>query len=204
VTLPLISRATALGAMVLCCSALLVGCGGSRTGNSHAQAQPAKTPATDTPQAFGTVPQALVSIKEIGLGPKGYVTLFNFTDERQRLLRLSLCQGANCVDLPDVSVKAGSPARVATGPGKGLGGVVMADAALGDLKASNGELAIFAKDPAGSRRLVTFMEWGSTPHMHTREAIASGLWIKGAYAPTAPTAVRLHQKPGGLWVFDTR
>jgi hypothetical protein len=202
---PLVTkRAIPIAACVLCCLVLLTGCGGgSQTQKPHAATpEPTNTPAGPA-QTARTVPQALLSINEIGLGPKGYVTLLNFTKQRQQLQQLRICQESKCVDLPDVSVKPGGRARVATGPTKDLGAVVMADAALGDLKASNGEIAIFATNDAGSRRLVTFMEWGSSPHMHTRQAIADGLWIKGSYAPTAPTAVRLYQKRGGLWVFDT-
>ena len=201
VALYVMRRPIVLGAFVLCCSLLLAGCG---SGSSSSQSSTEAGTSTGSTQTAAKNAQAVVSVDEIGLGANGYVTLLNFTDQPQRLRGLRLCQEKKCADLPDVTVKPGARARVATGQGKGISSVVMTDAGLGELKTSNGEVALFAKNDEGDRQLVTFLEWGSTPHEHTSEAIADGLWAKGSYAPTAPTAVRLYQKSGGLWVFATQ
>jgi hypothetical protein len=90
------------------------------------------------------------------------------------------------------------------GDGKGVAGVVVTDAHIGELKPSDGEIAVYAAGDASSpQELVSYLQWGSTPHPRTAAAVKAGLWPRTAYAPTAPNAVRLYRRPGGLWLFAT-
>lgn len=144
------------------------------------------------------------AIREVGLGPDGYVSLTNFTDQAVSLAGLFLCQQPNYVELPDVVVEAGSTARIALGDGNGLENVVLTNADLGELKPSDGEIALYTSrefdDPAA---MIEYLEWGSTPHGRTDVAIAAGLWPEGSFAPTAATATRLYRvEETGLWLFE--
>jgi hypothetical protein len=141
-------------------------------------------------------------ISEVGLGPRGWVTLVNYTDTPASLATLFLCQGDGCVDLPDYDVAPGAEARIAVGDGAGLNNVALKNAAL-ELTPPNGEVALYSasnvNDPKGMR---TYLEWGSTPHPLTDIAIDKGIWLTGSYAPSGPEATRLWQNDAGLWVWD--
>lgn len=163
---------------------------------------------TKTPSqaaASSSTTGTLFTINEVGLGPNGYVALTNFTDQPASLGGLFLCQGAQCFALPDVEVAPSATVRVAVGNGTGLGGVVATRAAIGELRSSDGEVALVAsqnvKDP---KAMLMYLEWGSTPHDNTQTAIDAGLWLKGSYAPSATDATRLFRQDTGLWLFDTK
>jgi hypothetical protein len=146
---------------------------------------------------------SLFAIEEVGVGPAGYVALTNFTDQPASLGGLFLCQGAKCFALPDVAVAPKATVRVASGDGAGLDGVVATGATIGELRPSDGEVALYAsptvKDP---KAMLVYLEWGSTPHDNTQAAIDAGLWINGSFAPTSNNATRLFRNEGGLWLFD--
>jgi len=145
----------------------------------------------------------LFSIDEVGLGSEGYITLTNFTDQPAKLGGLFLCQGATCFELPRVEVAPGAAARIAKGNGTGLEAVVGNGAAIGELRPSDGEIALYASEELNDpKAILAYLEWGSSPHENTQTAIDAGLWIKGAYAPTSEKATRLYRTEGGLWLFD--
>jgi len=148
---------------------------------------------------------SLFAIDEVGVGPDGYVALTNFTDQPASLGGLFLCQGAKCFALPDVTVAPKATVRVASGNGAGLDGVVATGATFGELRPSDGEVALYAsqnvKDP---KAMLVYLEWGSTPHEGTQVAIDAGLWIKGSYAPSVKNATRLFRQDTGLWLFDAK
>lgn len=159
--------------------------------------------ATRQPVVSGTT-GSLLAIHEIGLGPEGWVSLTNFTDVSVGTEGLYLCQGSDCFALPDVEVAAGETARVAVGRGSDLEGVIATKATLGELRPSDGEIAIFGSqaydDP---KALLVYLQWGSTPHALTSLAVEAGLWFETSYAPTSANATRLYRvEESGLWLFE--
>ena len=86
----------------------------------------------------------LFAINEVGLGPDGYITLTNFTDQPASLGGLFLCQGAKCFELPNTEVAPGKTVRIAVGNGDGLDGVIASGATIGELRPSDGEIALYA------------------------------------------------------------
>jgi hypothetical protein len=144
------------------------------------------------------------AINEVGLGPNGFVALTNFTDVPASLGGLVLCQGSQCFELPDVVVEAGQTVRIAAGDGAGHDGVVATRATLGELRPSDGEIALVTlpelDDPGA---MLVYFQWGSTPHELTQRAIDAGLWVEGGYGPTSDNATRLFKVPEtGLWLFE--
>jgi len=142
------------------------------------------------------------SIEEVGLGPQGYVTLRNFTDQPGSLGDVYLCQASGCVHLPDVVVKAGDIARIAVGGGSGLANVVMTGAKL-DLSPADGEVGVYGADrPRDKAAIRAYIQWGKTPHELTGVADDAGVWRKAGWAPSGPNATRLWKTDAGLWVWD--
>lgn len=144
------------------------------------------------------------SIEEIGVGPQGYVSLTNITDVPVTLAGLHLCQDNACVELPDVAVEPAATVRVAEDDGGGLNDVVVTEADLGTLSAPDGEIALYSSaETDGSEAMIVYVEWGSTPHDRTDDAIEAGLWLADSFAPTADYATRLYRESGsGLWLWD--
>ena len=160
------------------------------TGSSDVQRQPESV-------------SSFFSIEEILLGPDGYVALNNFTSIPVTLDGLHLCQGGDCFSLPNEVVPAGGIAYVAVGAAPNADGLVVTGATIGDLEPSDGELALYVTDPSNPERIITYLEWGSTPHERTVEAIEAGLWLEGSFAPSGDNAVRLYRDPdSGLWLWD--
>ncbi len=148
---------------------------------------------------------SLFAINEVGLGPDGYVALTNFTDQPASLAGLFLCQGAKCFELPNVEVDPGATARVAVGNGAGLDSVVATGVTIGEIRPSDGEIALYAsKNVNDPKAMLAYLEWGSTPHDNTQVAIDAGLWIKGSFAPSSGNATRIFHNEGGLWLFDEK
>jgi len=147
---------------------------------------------------------AYFAINEVGLGANGFVALTNFTDQPANLAGLYLCQGFNCFELPDVTVAAGETVRIAVGDGAGLEDVVASHATLGDLRPSDGEIAMLnSQNPKDPKAMFAYLQWGSTPHDLTQIAIDNGLWVQGGYGPSSDIATRLFRVPEtGLWLFD--
>lgn len=164
-------------------------------GTSLSQAEPAHV-SSNTGTFF--------AINEIGLGQNGYVTLTNFTDIPASLEGLYLCQGVACSELPDVVVDAGATVRIASGDGTGLENVVATHAALGELRPSDGEIALATSaKPDDPQSLLLYFQWGSDPHELTKTAVETGLWVKGGYGPSSQNATRLFKdEKTGLWLFD--
>jgi len=144
------------------------------------------------------------AIYEVGLGPEGYISLTNFTDVAVSTSGLTLCQGSDCFELPDVEVAAGEVARVAVGDGARIDGVIATEATLGELRPSDGEIAIYAsQDYDDPRAMLAYLQWGSTPHGLTSVAVEAGLWFETSYAPSSANATRLYRIPeSGLWLFE--
>ena len=149
---------------------------------------------------------SFLAINEIGLGPEGYISLTNFTNVPVTTKGLYLCQGKDCFALPDAVIEAGETGRVAVGEGKGLENVVASKATIGELKPSDGEVALFASDKFDEpKAMLVYLQWGSTPHALTKLAVEAGLWIETGYAPTSPNATRLYRVPeSGLWLFEEK
>lgn len=144
------------------------------------------------------------AINEVGLGENGFVALTNFTDQPADLMGLYLCQGFECFALPDVMVAAGETVRIATGDGAGIDGVVASHATLGELRPSDGEIALLtSKNIADPKAMLLYFQWGSTPHELTQIAVDNGLWVQGGYGPSSNNATRLFKVPEtGLWLFE--
>jgi len=151
-----------------------------------------------------TPAQSYLAITEVGLGSNGYVSLTNFTTQLADLAGLFLCQGAQCSALPKALVPAGETVRVSSGDGKGLEGLIADHATIGELKPTDGEIALFASDKFDDpNALLAYLQWGSTPHLLTKLAVKAGLWIETSYAPSSDKAVRLYRvEASGLWLFD--
>jgi hypothetical protein len=166
------------------------------------------TPSNDTSPGPGSSGLAgdvsrYFSIEEIGLGPDGFVTLLNYTDQPASLNNLRLCQEDRCVELANVDVDGGSVTRIAVSDGAGLDDVGMTGADLA-LTPDDGEVALLrAGSATEAADIRAYLEWGSTPHGLTAAAISAGLWHAGSYAPTSPSATRLYKTEANLWVFDT-
>jgi len=160
--------------------------------------------ATSKPAAISGTTGSFFAIYEVGLGPEGYISLLNFTDQPVSTGGLILCQGSDCFALPDVEVTAGETARVAVGNGAGLEGVIATEATLGELKPSDGEIAIYASQEYDNpKALLAYLQWGSTPHDLTGVAVEAGLWFETSYAPTSANATRLYRvEESGLWLFE--
>lgn len=188
-------RAISLALMIF----FLMGC--TTTKPTEVSTTEANTPKATATSRSGS--GTLFAISELGLGPDGYISLNNFTDQPASLGGLFLCQGKQCFELPNADVAPGTTARIAVGNGTGLDGVVATGATLGELRPSDGEIALYAtrklNDP---KAILAYLEWGSTPHDNTQVAIDAGLWIKGAFAPSSENATRIYKNEGGLWLFD--
>ncbi len=144
------------------------------------------------------------TIPEIGVGSVGFVALQNITSQPVSLDGLYLCNGSDCVELSDTTVEPGSLVRVAVDDGSDLDDVVMPGAALGSLDPVSGEVALYSSPEVDSSEdLIVYVQWGANPHDRTDDAVDKGLWVDGAFAPTAETATRLYRQPdSGLWLFE--
>ena len=150
-----------------------VGCTTSGPGNVPTQAP---TQAAVSRSGSGS----LFAINEVGVGSNGYVALTNFTDQPANLGGLFLCQGAKCFALPDAAVAPKTTVRVAVADGTGLDRVVATGATIGELRPSDGEVALYtSRDVKDPKAMLVDLEWGSSPLDNTQTAIDSGLWING-------------------------
>lgn len=173
------------------------------TTSVEATTSTASAETTSTIQRQPEGASAFFSIDEVVLGPEGYVTLNNFTDVAVTLGGLHLCQGPTCFALPDEAVESGGNAYVAVGEAPDVDGTIVIGATIGALRPPDGELALYVTDPDDPEKLVAYMQWGSTPHDRTEQAIAKGLWLEGSYAPSGDNAVRLYRDlDSGLWLWD--
>jgi hypothetical protein len=147
---------------------------------------------------------AFFAINEVGLGQDGFVALTNFTDAPASLAGLYLCQGSDCFELPDAVVDAGQTVRIAVGDGDEHEGMVTTGSTLGELRPSDGEIALVAsQEPDEPGAMLVYFQWGSTPHDLTQIAIDAGLWVEGGYGPSSQNATRLFKvEETGLWLFD--
>jgi hypothetical protein len=190
-----------IGASVAACALALSACGGSSKAHSTTNGGNGTTTVVHATTVSRV--QATFSIEEVGLGSNGYVTLENFTGVAEPLGGLVVCQGSHCQKLAAAQVAPGKRVRIAVGDGKGVENVVMSKVDLGTLKPSDGEVAIYANgDAQHPKDIVNYVQWGSTPHARTAAAVKAGLWLRTAYAPTSPKAVRLYKRPSGLWLFS--
>lgn len=170
--------------------------------------QPEETAASmaqqTTPARAGGGTGSFFAINEVGLGPEGYVALTNFTDVPASLDGLHLCQGSQCFALPDATVPPGETVRIVVAEGAEHGGIVATHATLGELRPSDGEIALLAsQDIDDPGAMLVYFQWGSTPHDLTQTAIDAGLWVEGSYGPTSENANRLFKaENSGLWLFD--
>jgi hypothetical protein len=102
-----------------------------------------------------------------------------------------------------MDVPAGSAVRIAVGDRTGLEPGVATGATIGELRPSDGEIALYASQMVNDpKAILAYLEWGTTPHDNTQTAIDAGLWIKGSFAPSSDHAKRLYRTEGGLWLFD--
>ena len=154
----------------------------------------------------GVIPEIVSAfdIRELGVGDQGWVALTNFTSEPGKLAGLFLCQAQACFALPDENVPSGETVRIAVGNGAGVDNVIAKNAAFGELKSSDGEIALTtSSNPQRPEQILFYLQWGSTPHELTKLAIEAGLWLEGGYAPTSAKATRLFRVPDtGLWLFE--
>jgi hypothetical protein len=185
--------------------ALILVCTSACSGDSPG-AGSTTTPALPqvSPEKVSSGTGAFFTINEVGLGPNGFVALTNFTDVAASLAGLYLCQGSACFELPDVVVDAGETVRIAVGDGVGHEGVVATHATLGELRPSEGEIALYAsKELDDPQAMFVYFQWGSTPHDLTQTAIDAGLWVEGGYGPSSRNATRLFKvAETGLWLFE--
>ena len=177
--------------------------------------QPAQTPTpevtepvqetTDTGnEPYVPLAGSFLAVYEIGLGPNGYIALINFTNVPSTTKGQYLCQESECFTLPDAIIEAGGRVKIAVGEGDGLENVIATKATIGELKPSDGEVALFSSDDyTDPAALLDYVQWGSTPHAFTQLAVDAGLWIITGYAPTTPNAIRLYvnEETNG-WIFE--
>lgn len=144
------------------------------------------------------------TVNEVGVGENGYVSLTNYTDVPAGLLGLYLCQGRDCFPLPDVIVESESTVRIAVGDGRGIEDVVATNATFGELRPTDGEIALLNSDDYDDpKAIAVYFQWGSNPHILTRTALEAGLWVEGGYGPTSDNATRLFKvEESGLWLFE--
>jgi hypothetical protein len=181
---------------------ILAGCN-TAIPNAAPVLEPTATVTPEKATVSNPVTGSLFAINEIGLGPAGYVSLTNFTDQPAALGGLFLCQASRCFALPETEVLPGRTVRIATGDGSGIEGVVAANATLGELQPSDGEVGLYAStDVTDPRAILAYLQWGSTPHENTAAAIQAGLWLEGAFSPSSDRAIRLFRTDGGLWLFE--
>ena len=182
---------------------ILTACKGESTAE---EAAVIATPPPPQVEASGenTSKGTFLEIREVGLGPNGFIALTNFTDVPTSLAGLSLCQASQCFGLPDALVDPGKTVRIAMGDGSGLESVVATRATLGELRPSDGEMALYASlDIKNPKEMLYYLQWGSTPHELTKVAVEAGLWIEKGYAPTSLNATRLYRvEDSGLWLFE--
>jgi hypothetical protein len=180
---------------------ITAGCSGDDPG---ANATAAPTPPQAVPVKITSATGTFFTINELGLGSNGFVALTNFTDVPASLADLYLCQGVECFELPDVVVNAGETVRIAVGDGDGHEGVVATHATLGDLRSSDGEVALYvSQELENPQEMLTYFQWGATPHDLTQIAIDAGLWVEGGYGPSSQNATRLFKDADtGLWLFE--
>lgn len=180
--------------------------GGIACAGQGAPVENAVTPAAQqvAPARTNARTGSFFAINEVGLGPEGYVALTNFTDVPASLGGLYLCQGAQCFELPNVTVDPGETARVTVGDRAGRGDVIATGATLGELRSSDGEIALLASpDVEDPEAILVYFQWGSTPHALTQTAIDAGLWVEGGYGPSSQNAARLFKvEESGLWLFE--
>lgn len=176
-------------------------CAGSET---VGDATSVPTSTTIEPASASAATGSFFAINEVGLGPNGYIAMTNFTDVPANLAGLYLCQASECFALPDEVVAPGETVRVAVGDGTGHEAVVATGASVGQLRPSDGEIALHAsREIEDPKQMLIYLQWGSTPHEFTDVAVEAGLWIEGGYAPTSDNATRLYRvEESGLWVFD--
>ena len=157
-----------------------------------------------SPARVSSATGTFFAINEIGLGLNGFVALTNFTNVPASLAGLHLCQGSACFELPDAIVGAGETVRISVGDGTGYEGVVATRATLGEMRPSDGEIALFSsQEPDDPQAMLVYFQWGSTPHNLTQTAIDAGLWVEGGYGPSSQNATRLFKvAETGLWLFE--
>lgn len=187
--------------MIVALAALMLVLTGCSASNSVITATRTPNQAVSASSSAGS----LFAINEVGLGADGYVSLTNFTDQAGGLGGLFLCQGVTCFELPNVEVSPGATVRIAVGSGAGLDGVVANQATIGELRPSDGEVALYSSQKVNDpKAMLVYLEWGSTPHDDTHVAIDAGLWIKGSFAPSFDKATRIFRNEGGLWLFEAK
>jgi hypothetical protein len=172
--------------------------------NSPGEATPLSSPPEVEPANVSSGTGSFFAINEVGLGPDGFVALTNFTDIPASLAGLYLCQGSNCFQLPDEEVAPDSTVRIAVGEGAGHEAVVATHATLGELRPSDGEIALLTSpEPDDPGAMLVYFQWGSTPHDLTQRAIDAGLWVDGGYGPSSQNATLLFKvEETGLWLFS--
>lgn len=207
------SRVSAL-VLALCVVSAVAACsGGSPTdagsagansaGNASAgSASPSPSVASTTVTASPNLVDddgRFLTITEVGFGDAGYVSLSNITSVPASLTGLSVCQGSDCVQLPDTSVEGGQSAIVAVGDGTGLEDVVVDGAAL-DLTSTGGEVGLYAgQDVTAALDVRAYIEWGSTPHEGTAAAVEAGLWLEGSYVESSADSTRIVRGDDAMW-----
>ena len=151
--------------------------------------------------ASGATRLRAFTITEIGVGARGYVSLTNSSPVSAELGGLYLCQGQRCSALPKWKVAPGRTVRVAQYSGRGLRNVVARYARIGRLRPADGEIELATSSRVTRGSLLAYVQWGTASHTLTSLAVSAGLWIKGSYAPSSPTAVRVYRKKTGLWTY---
>lgn len=188
--------------LVVSVAGSLAACGGGDSGGDASQSPSvAATTVTASPNLVDDDGRFL-TVAEVGFGGSGYVRLSNITSVPASLDGLFVCQGADCVALPDVSVDGEKSAVVAVGDGQGLDDVVVAGAAL-DLVAAGGEIGVYAgEDVTAAPDVRAYIEWGSTPHEGTAAAVEAGLWLEGSFVETTGESTRIVRGEDGMWISE--
>ena len=159
---------------------------------------PAATVPSTTVTTTTIVPTAgALSLTRIVFIPTPYVTLTNVGNEPIDLGDHWLVAGASRHRLPALEMATGAtvvigigeePPPVITGTVAGfdLGPVV------GPVLVEDGEMALFSAarfaEPAA---MVDYVEWGSSGHRRSAEAVEAGLWEARAFVPVPPEAQAL-------------
>lgn len=141
---------------------------------------------------------ARFALTEVIFGESGFIEITNLGDGPGELTGHWLCRFPAYFPIPDLELGAGESVWVAIGDGEGLEGpigpatVVPARGALGTLRPQDGEVGLYRSRSFGDpEAIVSYLEWGSTPHGRTGVAVQAGIWTEGDFVEVPPDAFGL-------------
>ncbi len=153
------------------------------------------TEATTTTQA-ATSGGAQFVISSVSFGTGRMVVITNIGDETGNLAGHFLCQRPAYWAFPDLEVPVGQSVAVSAGGSVFLpppGALVIDESAgIGQLVASDGEVALYDSNSFGSSdSILSYVEWGSSGHPRSSVAVNAGIWPAGGFVETTSATVTI-------------